>query len=78
MEESIFERFRDGFIEGAKKVVVGNGLDAATQILPRDFSTIAQFEHSAIQTHAEQSPSAVTFSGAQVRMSSCDVAPDMG
>ena len=34
VEESIFERFRDGFIEGAKKVVVGNGLDAATTMGP--------------------------------------------
>lgn len=34
VEESLFERFRDGFIEGAKKVVVGNGLDPATQMGP--------------------------------------------
>ncbi|HSG55772.1 MAG TPA: NAD-dependent succinate-semialdehyde dehydrogenase [Paracoccaceae bacterium] len=34
VEESIFERFRDGFIEGAKKVVVGNGLDAGTVMGP--------------------------------------------
>ena len=34
VEESVFERFRDGFIEGAKKVVVGNGLDADTTMGP--------------------------------------------
>ncbi|MCL6252023.1 NAD-dependent succinate-semialdehyde dehydrogenase [Altererythrobacter sp. KTW20L] len=34
VEESIFERFRDGFIEGAKKVVVGNGLDEGTTMGP--------------------------------------------
>lgn len=34
VEESIFERFRDGFIEGARKVVVGNGLDPATTMGP--------------------------------------------
>ena len=34
VEESVFERFRDGFIEGAKAQVVGNGLDPATTMGP--------------------------------------------
>ncbi|MEO5707734.1 MAG: NAD-dependent succinate-semialdehyde dehydrogenase [Alteraurantiacibacter sp.] len=34
VEEAVFEKFRDGFIAGAGKVVVGNGLDAATTMGP--------------------------------------------
>lgn len=34
VEENVFEKFRDGFIAGAGKVVVGNGLDAATTMGP--------------------------------------------
>jgi len=34
VEESIFEKFRDGFIEGAKKVKVGDGLVDGTQMGP--------------------------------------------
>ncbi len=34
VQEDVFERFRDGFIEGARKVVVGNGLDPATTMGP--------------------------------------------
>jgi succinate-semialdehyde dehydrogenase/glutarate-semialdehyde dehydrogenase len=34
VEENVFEKFRDGFIAGAQKVVVGNGLDAGTQMGP--------------------------------------------
>ncbi|WEK48278.1 MAG: NAD-dependent succinate-semialdehyde dehydrogenase [Candidatus Andeanibacterium colombiense] len=34
VEENIFEKFRDGFVERAKKVKVGNGLDADTQMGP--------------------------------------------
>jgi succinate-semialdehyde dehydrogenase/glutarate-semialdehyde dehydrogenase len=34
VQEDVFERFRDGFIEGAKRQVVGNGLDSATTVGP--------------------------------------------
>ena len=34
VEENVFEKFRDGFIAGAGKVVVGNGLDAGTTMGP--------------------------------------------
>jgi succinate-semialdehyde dehydrogenase/glutarate-semialdehyde dehydrogenase len=34
VQENVFERFRDGFIERAAKVKVGNGLDAASQMGP--------------------------------------------
>ena len=34
VEENIFEKFRDGFVERAKKVKVGNGLDEGTQMGP--------------------------------------------
>ena len=34
VEEQVFERFRDGFVERAKAVVVGNGMDGATQMGP--------------------------------------------
>ncbi len=34
VEENVFERFRDGFIAGAKRQVVGNGLDAGTTMGP--------------------------------------------
>lgn len=34
VEEDVFERFRDGFIERAKAVKVGNGMDADTQMGP--------------------------------------------
>jgi succinate-semialdehyde dehydrogenase/glutarate-semialdehyde dehydrogenase len=34
VEKNVFEKFRDGFIAGAGKVVVGNGLDAGTTMGP--------------------------------------------
>lgn len=34
VEEPVFEKFRDGFVERAKKVVVGNGFDDGTQMGP--------------------------------------------
>ncbi len=34
VEEDVFERFRDGFVERAKAVKVGNGFDADTQMGP--------------------------------------------
>ncbi len=34
VEEDVFEKFRDGFVERAKKVKVGNGLDEGTQMGP--------------------------------------------
>lgn len=34
VEESVFERFRDGFVERAKAIKVGDGLDAASQMGP--------------------------------------------
>jgi succinate-semialdehyde dehydrogenase/glutarate-semialdehyde dehydrogenase len=34
VQEDVFEKFRDGFIAGAKAQVVGNGLDAATTMGP--------------------------------------------
>lgn len=34
VEESVFEKFRDGFIAGAGRQVVGNGLDAGTTMGP--------------------------------------------
>ncbi len=34
VQENVFERFRDGFIERAKAVTVGNGLDDGTQMGP--------------------------------------------
>ncbi|MXO70183.1 NAD-dependent succinate-semialdehyde dehydrogenase [Alteraurantiacibacter buctensis] len=34
VEENVFEKFRDGFIAGAGKVVVGDGLDAGTTMGP--------------------------------------------
>src|SRR6478735_494275 len=34
VQESVFEKFRDGFIEGAKKVVVGDGLADGTTMGP--------------------------------------------
>lgn len=34
VEEDVFERFRDGFVERAKAVRVGDGADAATQMGP--------------------------------------------
>ncbi|MDT0507109.1 NAD-dependent succinate-semialdehyde dehydrogenase [Novosphingobium sp. MMS21-SN21R] len=34
VEESVFERFRDGFVERAKAIKVGNGLDAGSQMGP--------------------------------------------
>jgi succinate-semialdehyde dehydrogenase/glutarate-semialdehyde dehydrogenase len=34
VQESVFEKFRDGFIEGAKRVVVGDGLAAGTTMGP--------------------------------------------
>jgi succinate-semialdehyde dehydrogenase/glutarate-semialdehyde dehydrogenase len=34
VEEGVFAKFRDGFIAGAGKVVVGNGLDAGTTMGP--------------------------------------------
>lgn len=34
VEEDVFERFRDGFVERAKAVKVGNGMEAETQMGP--------------------------------------------
>jgi succinate-semialdehyde dehydrogenase/glutarate-semialdehyde dehydrogenase len=34
VEENVFEKFRDGFVERAKQVKVGNGLDEGTQMGP--------------------------------------------
>ena len=34
IEEPVFEKFRDGFVERAKKVTVGNGFDEDTQMGP--------------------------------------------
>lgn len=34
VQENVFERFRDGFAERAAQIVVGNGLDTATQMGP--------------------------------------------
>ena len=34
VQEDVFEKFRDGFIAGAKRQVVGNGLDPATTVGP--------------------------------------------
>ncbi|MCW0983785.1 NAD-dependent succinate-semialdehyde dehydrogenase [Agrobacterium sp. BT-220-3] len=34
VQESIYDRFVDGFVERTKKIVVGNGLDDATQMGP--------------------------------------------
>jgi succinate-semialdehyde dehydrogenase/glutarate-semialdehyde dehydrogenase len=34
VQEDVFERFRDGFVERASKVKVGNGLDEGTQMGP--------------------------------------------
>ncbi|MBO6944131.1 NAD-dependent succinate-semialdehyde dehydrogenase [Altererythrobacter sp.] len=34
VEEDVFERFRDGFVERAKAVTVGDGMDADTQMGP--------------------------------------------
>lgn len=34
VEEDVFEKFRDGFVERAKAVKVGNGMDADTQMGP--------------------------------------------
>ncbi|ATY33533.1 NAD-dependent succinate-semialdehyde dehydrogenase [Sphingomonas psychrotolerans] len=34
VQEDVFERFRDGFVERAGKIVVGDGLDAETQMGP--------------------------------------------
>jgi len=34
VQEDVFERFRDGFVERAKAIKVGNGLDAGTQMGP--------------------------------------------
>ena len=34
VEENVFEKFRDGFIAGAKRQVVGNGLEAGTTMGP--------------------------------------------
>ncbi|MFM6830576.1 MAG: NAD-dependent succinate-semialdehyde dehydrogenase [Novosphingobium sp.] len=34
VEESVFERFRDGFVERAKAIKVGDGLDATSQMGP--------------------------------------------
>ena len=34
VEEDVFERFRDGFVERARAVKVGNGMDADTQMGP--------------------------------------------
>ena len=34
IEEPVFEKFRDGFVERAKKIAVGNGFDEGTQMGP--------------------------------------------
>ncbi|RZV36232.1 MAG: NAD-dependent succinate-semialdehyde dehydrogenase [Sphingomonadaceae bacterium] len=34
VEEGVFERFRDGFVERAKAITVGNGMDKETQMGP--------------------------------------------
>jgi len=34
IEEPVYERFRDGFVERAKEIKVGNGMDAATEMGP--------------------------------------------
>ncbi|MHA6332093.1 NAD-dependent succinate-semialdehyde dehydrogenase [Qipengyuania sp. CAU 1752] len=34
VEEGVFERFRDGFVERAKAITVGNGIDKETQMGP--------------------------------------------
>lgn len=34
IEEPVFEKFRDGFVERAKKIAVGNGFDDGTQMGP--------------------------------------------
>ena len=34
VQEDVFERFRDGFVERAGRIAVGDGLDAATQMGP--------------------------------------------
>jgi succinate-semialdehyde dehydrogenase/glutarate-semialdehyde dehydrogenase len=34
VQEDVFDRFRDGFVERAGRIVVGDGLDAATQMGP--------------------------------------------
>ncbi|MBA4353621.1 MAG: NAD-dependent succinate-semialdehyde dehydrogenase, partial [Novosphingobium sp.] len=57
VESSVFERFRDGFVERAKAIRVGNGLDADSQMGPmanaRRPEAIDQLVANAVQSGAK-------------------------